>query len=137
MLPTNDLPRWFALAWHTPTVRDQLLADAASSAGQHNVSLGLAAEYAMPLPPAAEQVRILEEVERLTSVADSSEAATAENHGRCARLRQSILKWAFEGKLVDQDPNDEPASALLACIKANQAAPKATSTPRRRAKQTA
>jgi len=39
---------------------------------------------------------------------------------RCTRLRQSILKWAFEGKLVDQDPADEPAAALLARIKAER-----------------
>ena len=39
-----------------------------------------------------------------------------------ARLRQSILKWAFEGRLVDQDPNDEPASVLLERIRAEREA---------------
>ena len=37
--------------------------------------------------------------------------------GRCSRLRQAILKWAFEGKLADQDPSDEPATALLERIR--------------------
>jgi type I restriction enzyme S subunit len=47
---------------------------------------------------------------------------------RCSRLRQSILKWAFEGRLVDQHPNDEPAEALLARIRAEResATPKKT-----------
>jgi hypothetical protein len=46
---------------------------------------------------------------------------------RLSRLRQSIPKWAFEGKLVDQDPTDEPASVLLERIKAERAAAAPTS----------
>ena len=49
---------------------------------------------------------------------------------RCKRLRQSMLKWAFEGKLADQDPNDEAASVLLERIKAERAA--ATPTKKNR-----
>jgi type I restriction enzyme S subunit len=51
---------------------------------------------------------------------------------RAARLRQSILKWAFEGRLVDQDPTDEPASVLLERIRAERAS--ATDKPPRRAR---
>lgn len=54
----------------------------------------------VPLPPLAEQKRIVEEVERRLSVIDEMEAAVATNLKRAARLRQSILKKAFEGKLV-------------------------------------
>ena len=75
----------------------------------------------VPLPPAAEQVRIVEEVERLLSVSDDAGHAVVSQLTRCHRLRQSILKWAFEGKLVDQDPSDEPASVLLERIRAERA----------------
>jgi type I restriction enzyme S subunit len=58
------------------------------------------------------------------------------NAQRGARLRQSILKWAFEGRLVDQDPTDEPASVLLERIRAERAAA-ATQQPKRAARRNA
>lgn len=75
----------------------------------------------VPLPPLAEQKRIAAEIELLLSVTDATVNTTDASIARCNRLRQSILKWAFEGKLVDQDPNDEPASALLERIRTERA----------------
>ena len=74
----------------------------------------------IPLPPLAEQRRIVAEVERRLSVAREAEKAVETNLKRIARLRQAILKRAFEGKLVPQDPNDEPAEKLLEKIKISQ-----------------
>ncbi|MBI5368602.1 MAG: restriction endonuclease subunit S [Planctomycetes bacterium] len=71
-----------------------------------------------PLPPAIEQARIMEEVGRRLSVADKIDQTVRAQLTRAARLRQSILKRAFEGKLVPQDPTDEPADQLLARIQA-------------------
>lgn len=71
----------------------------------------------VPLPPIAEQKRIMVEVERQLSIIQELEATLEANLKRAERLRQSILKRAFEGKLVPQDPNDEPASVLLERIR--------------------
>jgi type I restriction enzyme S subunit len=75
----------------------------------------------IPVPPAAEQARISEAVERRLSVIEAAGVATAQQILRSSRVRQAILKWAFEGKLVEQDQSDEPASVLLERIKAERA----------------
>lgn len=85
-----------------------------------------------PLAPRAEQERIAVEVDRLLSVADASNADVAIQLGRAGRLRQSILKWAFEGRLVDQTPNDEPASVLLERIAAERERTQASNGKKKR-----
>ena len=94
----------------------------------------------VPVPPLAEQHRIVAEVERRLSVVQQAEAAVEANLSRAKQLRQSILKQAFSGKLVPQDPNDEPASVLLERIRAEraeaEAAAKSQRKPRRRRSKT-
>jgi type I restriction enzyme S subunit len=96
--------------------------------GVGNQDLGLTRmiNISVPLPPLAEQSRIIAEVDRVQSVIIAQSLTVGSSLRHCGRLRQSILKWAFEGKLADQDPNDEPASALLERIKAERAASQST-----------
>ena len=88
-------------------------------------------QFTFPLPPLAEQHRIVAEVDRRLSVIEKAEAAVVANLKRAARMRQAVLKRAFEGKLVPQDPNDEPASVLLERVGAERAQAMATAPKRR------
>jgi type I restriction enzyme S subunit len=99
--------------WDSHPVRRHIERRAKTTAGIYKVNQSDLAETPLPLPPAAEQVRIADELERLDSVGETILHDVSETLDRCGRLRQAILRWAFEGKLVDQDPNDEPAGELL------------------------
>jgi len=77
------------------------------------LTLPIFREMPVPLPPFAEQTRIVAEVERRLLAADRL-AATLEQHIVQSRsARQSLLREAFSGRLVAQTLNDEPASVLL------------------------
>lgn len=70
-----------------------------------------------PFPPLNEQKQIVQEIEKRFAVADEVEKVVEQNIEKAKQLKQSILKKAFEGRLVPQDPTDEPASILLNKIK--------------------
>ena len=88
---------------------------------QSFVSLKLLRTYLFPLPPLAEQKRIVAKIEELLPKVDeygkAQDALNKLNAELPERLKKSILQEAIEGRLVPQDPNDEPASVLLAQIR--------------------
>lgn len=91
--------------------------------GQPNVNAQILSNIKIPLVSYNEQHQIVSEIERRFSVVDEVEQAVEQGLKQSERLRQSILKKAFEGKLVPQDPNDPPAEQLLEQIKAEKVHP--------------
>ena len=124
---------YIELATNTGASRAFIERRTRTTAGQAGISGGDIKKLPVPLPPYSEQRRIADEKDRLLTIAISSLETLTASYLRGSRLRQSILKWAFEGRLVDQDPNDEPAEGLLERIRAERAASqgKKQSLPRR------
>ena len=112
--------------------RSGALGRAARGVGIHHLGAQRTESWIVALPPLAEQRRIVAEVERRLSVIQQAEAAVEANLTRAERLRQSILKQAFSGKLVPQDPDDEPASVLLERIRAEREAAEAAARSNRK-----
>ena len=82
-------------------------------AAQPNLNTDLIKEIYIPICSVEEMQIISQEIERRLSVCDQLELEIESNLQKSEALRQSILKKAFSGQLVAQNPNDEPASVLL------------------------
>ena len=87
------------------------------STAQPSISITALREVILPIPPLVEQKRIVTKLDQLMSLVDEYAEAYDKlkklDDGFNDKLKQSLLQYAMEGKLVKQDPNDEPASVLL------------------------
>ena len=88
---------------------------------QPNISREKIIKTLIPVPPIQEQKRIVKKIEELEPLIDEYKKAEEQlyelNSNIKDRLKKSILQYAIEGKLVEQNPNDEPASVLLERIR--------------------
>ena len=80
---------------------------------QPNISKEKIVETLLPLPPFNEQKRIVNEVEKWFSIIDKIESGTIELESHVKQTKSKILDLAISGKLVPQDPDDEPVIELL------------------------
>ncbi len=118
-------PEYLNAYWNSPDGNGRVMKEAASTSGLYTLSVSKVSALPIPLPPVDEQAQIVAEIERRLSVANAVEGQIIAGVQRAARLRQSSLKQAFDGKLVPQDPADEPAAMLLKRSESEE-----TNTPR-------
>ena len=111
----------FLLWWfQSPNGRQMIENVASSTSGLYTLSISKIESLIAPVPSVEEAQEIACQVREAFARIDQLHAYTETELRRSAALRQSILKDAFAGKLVPQDSNDEPASELLARIRAQR-----------------
>ena len=104
----------------------QRIIDESKNSTNDNISVALINSFIVPVPPLAEQERIVAEIEKfepLIAEYDKLEQQATKLDGEIYdKLKKSILQYAIQGKLVPQDSNDEPAAVLLERIRAEKKA---------------
>lgn len=119
----------FILYWFlSPVGRSVIVREASSTSGLYTLSISKASSLAIPVTSMAEQQQVLREIDSRFSVLDQLEKAVDHGLQQAEGLRQSILKKAFEGRLLSEaelaavrnDPEYEPADKLLERIRAER-----------------
>ncbi|WP_076183883.1 restriction endonuclease subunit S [Mycolicibacterium fortuitum] len=115
---TDVEPGWLAACLRSPFIVNLLKSTARATAGQFNIALSTCRELPLPKPPVDVQRALLEELSDRQSVLQHAGATISAARARSAALRRRILRAAFNGELVDQDPADEPAAVALERLRA-------------------
>ena len=109
--------KWLNYILKSQTILDEVFINETGTANQGNIGSAKTMRIVLPIPPLEEQKRIVAKIEKLMPLVDEY----AESYNRLQKidnefedkLKQSVLHYAMEGKLVKQNPNDEPASELV------------------------
>jgi len=100
LVAVDTLSSWVSVVWQTGRMRSWIESRAATSAGQHNISMSVLATATVPIPPLAEQHRIVAEVDRRLSILGEVQAEVETNLTRGERLRHAVLSAAFIGSAI-------------------------------------
>ena len=112
LIKTISCSEWITIVLQSDYVH-KYCDNVATGTAQKTVSLGHLRDFIIPVPPLSEQQRIVNEVERWFAVIDALESNEGDLLKTIDKAKSKILDLAIHGKLVPQDPNDEPAIELL------------------------
>ena len=110
---TAILPEYLLWFFKSETLIESCIEAFSGAVGQQRVSKDHIANTLLPVPPFKEQLRIVETIETAFFFINEIEASKSDLLSAITTAKQKILSLAISGKLVPQDPNDEPASVLL------------------------
>lgn len=134
-VPDTDLPPEFVYAWLWSRYEDTRRGSSGNN--QPALNKSLVERMSLPLPPVAEAQEISRRLEAQLDGIAQQEAAIERLLKQSTAQRQNILRAAFAGQLVPQDPADEPASVLLERIRTERVAKEAQKKPRNPKKEPA
>ncbi len=124
----SDYLNWFL---NSPVAKQHGNTVKTDGVNQSNINGEKLVNYPFPYCSVLEQDEVVRALDELISLVDRSSEEIDTNLRKAEALRQSILKKAFAGELVPQDPNDEPAADLLVRIRAERAAAPASTKLRK------
>ena len=127
---TMAVPAFIQLCLSAPLQREYIERTAKSTSGVNNLNAEELRSLPLLLPPLSEQTEIVRRAKALLALADRIEARANAARTQAQRLSPLVLAKAFRGELVQQDPQDEPASALLERIVSQRTAPTAKKQPK-------
>ncbi len=126
------LPEFLTVVLRSMFTLQWLLRMTKATVGQVNLTLETCRAIPIPVPPLSDQKEVAGKVAALTSEIEAHQEVLRQASAHAARLRQAILAKAISGRLVPQDPNDEPASVLLERIRDERSAHKPKAVMKRR-----
>ena len=110
----SEIKSEFVFAYISSKLIQEYLEDnLAGSTNQKELYIGVLSDLSFPLPPLAEQQRIVAEIEKWFVLINEIEQGQTDLQSVIKQTKNKILDLAIHGKFVPQDPNDEPASELL------------------------
>ena len=110
----NEIVSEYIYAYMSSNVVQEYLEDnLAGSTNQKELYIGILDSLQIPLPPYVEQKRIVSEIEKWYKASEAIENGKSDLEKVIRQTKNKILELAIHGKLVPQDPNDEPARELL------------------------